>query len=327
MAVTYRLGLVQAGTTIDIYKADAVTSRVNIISDTNILDGANAGNIDSRTNGTIDLTETVGNMRLGSIVSSDDNVILRSKLGSMLDVPDDRAAAGDAAADVKGIYLRLIAAGEVGQATNPLDIDSSSTRTGDVFVTGSGIQLIETTGDLNVYLVRSSLDATLQVLSGAIVDTNNNQLYAADIVGNVITLIADNAQPFMHAIGTLADPLEIDSSANSKGGLFTQSNTNVTLTEVKDELYVLGIGTAENIGVRLTARDSASNRNDIIIEGPVNVFNGLLFFTAGDDFELLASQANATMAAATITINVDPSAGDQIHSVATCASKSRSVER
>ena len=310
VAVTYRLGLVQAGTTIDIYKADAVTSRVNIISETNILNGPGAGNIDSRTNGTIELTETVGDMRIGSIVSSDDNISLRAKSGSMLDVPDDRAAAGDSAADVKGVYLRLIASGEVGQATNPLDIDSSSPRAGDIFVNGSGIQLIETTGDLNVYLVRSSLDATLKVLSGAIVDANDNRLYAADILGNVISLIAENARPFSNAIGTSTDPLEIDSSTNAKGGLVTASNTNVTITEIKDELYVLGVSTAENIGVRLLTRDSASSRDDIVIEGPVNVFNGSLFLTAGDDFELLTNQANATLAGGIVNISVDPSAGD-----------------
>ena len=309
--VTYDLGRIQVQQSINVYKADSVGSRVNIISDTNIVSGPNAGNIDSRTNGTIDLTETVGDMRLGSIVSSDDNVSLRAVSGAILDVPEDLIAAGDVAADVKGVFLRMIASGgEIGQAANPLDIDSSSPRNGNVFIDGRGVQLIETAGNLNVFLIKSSLDATVRVLAGSIVDANSNSFLPADITANVITLIAENAVPFTNAIGTVADPLEIDSSFNTKGGLFTQTNTNFTITEVKDELYVLGVSTAENIFGRLTARDSGSSRNDIIIEGPVNVFNGGLTLTAGDDFDLLASQAAASLAGAIVTINVDPSAGD-----------------
>ncbi len=67
--VTYDLGLISAGRTIDVYKADSVTSKVNIQSDTDLLPG-NPINIDARTNGFINLSEISGDLRVGEIRST-----------------------------------------------------------------------------------------------------------------------------------------------------------------------------------------------------------------------------------------------------------------
>ena len=87
--VTYDLGAVLAGRNINIYKRDTVTSTINIYVDTNIESGAGAGNVDVRTNGFIDLTESIGDLRTGAITSSAGHVTLRSTTGSIIEVPDN----------------------------------------------------------------------------------------------------------------------------------------------------------------------------------------------------------------------------------------------
>ncbi len=117
-------------------------------------------------------------------------------------------------------------------------------------------------------------------LSGAIVDSNDNRLYPADIVGNVVTLIAETPS---HSRTRLAPwlPLGDWTHPQCQRRALNQSNTNVTITETNDELYVLGISTAENIGVQVNSprlpRPTATTSS---FEGPVNVFNGSLFLTA-----------------------------------------------
>ncbi len=309
--VTYDLGTVRAGRNIDIYKADSVTSTVNIFSDVDVLTGALAGNIDSRTNGFIDYTERSGDMRVGRIASSNGNVELVATRGSIIDLPDGAAITGDPAVDVSGIGLSFYAPeGSIGTFNKRLDIDSSVVGTGRVYATAlQTIYLNEAAGNLNVGAIRSILfDLDIVIVSGSLIDIENDP--AADLIGSKITLaLLLNNGVSRGSIGSSNNAVEMNSSVSRAGGLTAQASGSIYLVEIQEELYVLGISGVSNVvpDVFLTVVEDASDRNDLIFKNTSNVATATLF--AGDDF--LLDQDDVLTANGLVTIVVDSPSTDK----------------
>ena len=316
--VTYNLGLVQAGVSINLFKAAAVTSVVNLFSGTDLVDGPNARNVNAGTNGFVRLVERNGDLRVGAIQSTNNTVQVESVQGSILDVPTDNASAatGDATADVIGVNVTLYALhGTIGTAGNVLEIDSGNPRDGIVNVTAGGdiflyelATLASDFGNLNVGNITSLAgNVSLRAQYGGILDAANDA--AADVVGNTITLRTDSGDPELNAVGTPSNDLEIDSSYSAPGGLVVVSDGRVGITETANELYVLGINSADGDSlptVFLTTRDAPTDRNDVDVTGTVNVAG--LTVSAGDDF---TQNPDAPInAQGGVTIGVDPAVGD-----------------
>ncbi len=320
--VTYDLGLIRAGRTIDVYKADAVTSRVNIQSETDLLPG-NPVNIDARTNGFIDLSETSGDLRLGEIRSTQSDVTLTADM-SILDVPDSMSFTGDAAADVIGRNINLTSGLLIGFDANRLQIDSSTSAQGIVNANAQiAIYLIEVDdGDgqdddsLNVGLIVAN-DVTLEALTGGVFDGAND--FGADVVGNHIELYANRLTLGMDGIGQPGNDLEIDSSSFSGGHLIAFSNGPIRITETENALWVADIAGVDNStrpDVYLTVRDTGTDRNDLIVRRqnvngvflPGRLEGRNISLVAGDDFELpWDGVVNAT---GDVAIDVDPATND-----------------
>ena len=317
IAVSYDLGLVSAGSTIDIYKAAAVTSTVNVFARTDVRDGPAARNVDGSTNGFIRLVEQAGDMRVGLIRSTNDSAQVESVAGSILDVPDNNdAATGDAAADVVGVNVYLFAShGGIGTAANVLEIDSGNPRDGlvnaaalnDIFLYELAT-LASDFGNLNVGDVTSrGGNVSLRVQYGGVLDAANDA--AADVTGNQITLRTDSGNPSLNAVGVPGNDLEIDSSFSGTGGLTVFSDGRVGITETLNELYVRNIDSTDQDSlpnVTLTTRDAPTDRNDVIVTGRVST-SALAVF-AGDDF---VQNADAPISAqAGVSVQVDRASTD-----------------
>ena len=311
---TYDLGTVTAAGSINLYKASGVAVRVNIVSDVDVLTGAAAGNVSGSTDGSIFLDETAGDLRIGRVASSDDDVVLVSDAGSILDLTT--ADVGDPGADAIGVDVRLSArAGTVGTKGNPFDVTSSVSRAGSVDAEGQGDVVVyevggtavTAPGDLVVGLVTSAGgDVVLRSQTGSIVEAADDAAGTAAVLGNTVTLRADS--PLAAGIGTAARPLYIDSSRSARGGLYVYADGAAFVTEVVDELYVLGLDRASVSlpAVTLATLDDRSDRNDVDLTGPTSVSS--LTVTAGDHFTQLA--AATVYCLGTVTVTVDPQAVD-----------------
>ena len=319
---TYALGLVQAGGSINLYKADSVTARVNIISDVDVRDAsATAGNVSASTNGFVRLEEISGDLRVGRVESTDDDVTLTANGGSILDVPDAGGTTGDAAADAVGVNLTLSAQGTIGATANPFDVDSSTVRTGrvdadaqrDVTLYEVGGTVATNPGTLYVGTITSATgNVSLRSATGSIVESAADATGVAAVRGNVVTLRADDPTGYSGigaTAGAGARPLYVDSSYSAAGGLYAYAGGDVAVTETRDELYVLGVdqvGPGAGPSVTLATVDDASSRNDVIVVGRVVDFT--LSVTAGDDFTQAADAPIVSFG--TVTVQVDPRAGD-----------------
>ena len=153
-----------------------------------------------------DVTMTVdGQTNVGLITAKYGTVTINSKSAIV-----DRQ--NDALANIIARSVDLSSQnGTIGDAANPLDIDTSFFAIGVVDVDAQGtVHLIETTGTMHVGTITSrSDDVTLETISGSILDYHNDT--ANNVTGVTINLIARGGD-----IGEPLDALEIDSSNPSQ---------------------------------------------------------------------------------------------------------------
>ncbi|HEY5224284.1 MAG TPA: hypothetical protein VIJ18_14705 [Microbacteriaceae bacterium] len=188
------------------------------------------GNVNADTNGFITLTEKTGDLRVGVVKSTDDDVTLTSP-GSIFDAPlasPNPPPTGETPPstqpDVLGVNITLTAQnGTIGQNSNFLEIQSSIDRFGVLNAHAPGvIRVSQTTGDLHVDTVTtcfnssatSCADISLTNFHGSITDGHNAGAggTSANIIGNTIDLLA--------RFGSLGDPgggndLKLDSAKGS----------------------------------------------------------------------------------------------------------------
>jgi hypothetical protein len=147
VAVTYDFDMLRAGDDIDV-NGNLSGPLIHVVGTTDIL---GQGEIDVRVNGDITLHEIHGDMRIGSIASTLNDVVLSAHHGIV-------DAHGDAAADVTGNHIDLTAGTVIGSFLNDVEIDSAHSAAGDVIARAAGdIYLTETTGALVVEDVHSSV--------------------------------------------------------------------------------------------------------------------------------------------------------------------------
>ena len=260
--------------------------QISVIGITDIL---GSGHIDVLTNGSIVLSEHAGDMRVGDIHSTADDVTLTAP-ASIVD------ALADTAADVTGVNITLTAlGGRIGSAGNFLETDLLDTVSGiaragvlradaqqDIFIE-------ETTGDLRVHHVASAGgNATLVSRNGSILDGHDDIDAAAadgrfrdadgrtrDAVNVSALHIALDARGG-GSIGLAGDDLDVDS--RSGGHLFAQAAQNVYITEADGALEVLA---ARALGgdLRLTVPDTSA----IDTENLVLLASGLARVNEGGD--------------------------------------------
>ena len=176
IGINYNFGLLQAVHTLDIVRTGANVA-VGVQANTDLLQ---SGGMNVATSGNIDLRETNGNLLLRSITSNGGSVVLKAQ-GSITE------STSGAAVDVAGNNITLVAlAGSIGATGDALEIDSAGAVNA---TTVTGVNLLETAGDLNVAAVSAPKgNVTLESADGSILESGNDAL--ADIVGNAITLKA-----------------------------------------------------------------------------------------------------------------------------------------
>src|SRR4029077_1073076 len=154
------------------------------------------GNVNGDINGFFTLNEQSGDMRVGVIKSSDDDVTLNAP-GAIYDAPvgsTNPPPTGDAGPDVIGVIINLTAThGSIGQDVNFLEIRSSIDRFGVLNASAPGvIRITETTGDLHVDTVTTCFsdsatacnDISLTNSAGSITDGHLDG--SGDIIPNVL---------------------------------------------------------------------------------------------------------------------------------------------
>ncbi|MEO6651293.1 MAG: hypothetical protein ABIP17_01380, partial [Ilumatobacteraceae bacterium] len=292
--------------------------RINVAGFTDVL---GLGHVDVNVDGSVELEEVDGDLRVGMIRSRASDVTLRSRNGSITDAPTGSNAAattGDVYADVVAINVTLHAAsGTIGSNSNFLEIDSSN-RDGASFdgllnadALGN-IRITETIGTLRVDLVDAAQgDVSLVTLSGSIVDGRNDAV--VNVSANSIDLDANG--------GSIGDPngtndLEIDSARQAYGDVGMEADDSIFVTEVDGTLHLV---LAEALGgsVRITVRESADldehldllhdgsvrfveNVLSIVPRGRIAALNGSVLLRIGDD---MTSTPNSEVRAGT-TIDI-----------------------
>ena len=269
IASTYDLEGVVAGGNIVITaaKCEAADTSVGVRGNTDILD---AGRIDVFVNGEINLTESNGDMRVGTINSTASDVTLTaSDSGSSV---CDRAIGKSTVPHILGNSITLNAPhGGVGTAANPLDIDSSRQAAGRVNVIAhDSIFAVETEGDLNIGSIASLYsDVMLATLNGSMLDGDADD--KADIQGADIDLMIEgggigadtnDVEIYGAGAGQQQNTLQIDPAAPGLGRLFLDAEGSIYVTEVNGSLRALKV-TSQVGAIRLTVNDSASDHEDL----------------------------------------------------------------
>ncbi|WP_345762181.1 beta strand repeat-containing protein [Diaminobutyricibacter sp. McL0608] len=285
-----------------------------------------AGEIDLFTNGSIIDTETISDLRVGTITSTASDVTLIAQDSSGASI-FDVGGITDGSARVTGNTITLIALfggiGFVAPAVNYLEIHSSNAARGWVLaLAADGIYLTQTTGNLFVNLVDSFLgDVALTDLNGSIL--NNVDGTATTVIGVNIDLIAHNGS-IGTASATGVGDLTIDTDAAAGGRLYALAdgpgalpgavtpNGDIYITEATGALNVLR---AESVfgDVRLTipfvtgrtdadldllAGGSTLDGATTLTEGRI-VALGFVLLRIGDDLE---SAMTSLIQGATVTI-------------------------
>ena len=296
-------GVLRAGGHLNLV-GDTSGAPVDIIANTDTLgtDIFGFSHIDAITNGDIVLTELVGDMRIGSITSTADDVTLSALNGSIIDVPADTVS------DVTGVNITLIAlAGRIGSFFNALEVDTAAPTAGMLRADArDSIYLTEVNGTMPVDLIRSRTgDVTLRTRTGGIVDARNDA--ATNVEGTNINLF-----PVGGGIGSSDNDLDIDSSNAAAGSLHAQANPGVYINEVNGALNVWRARSVEQ-DVRLTVADGAGPGNDLFIleDGRVEAA-GSIVLRAGDNFT--SADSSLIQAGAGVTLlgdfaDADPGVG------------------
>ncbi len=250
---------------------------VNVTGITEIL---GSGHIDVLTNGFITLTEQTGDMRVGNITSTANDVTLTAPQW-IVDALDD------AVADVTGVNITLTAVtGGIGNAgagtrinfleTNLLDDVGGVAQSGVLKADAPlSIYIEETAGDLRVHHVVSDQgNVSLVARNGSIIDAHND--LDADGIAGTFTDADGRVRDAVNvrgvnidldanggSIGLAGDDLDIDSGVSNGahtvgvGRLFAEADGSVFITEVNDELNVLA-AMALGGDLRLTVPDTSA---------------------------------------------------------------------
>jgi len=242
-------------------------------------------------------TSTAGDITL--TVQGETNIgLLKARQGTVKITSQDDIVDryDDAAVDIEAISVDLESEeGEIGNASNPFDIDTSY---GGVLGTVnalalSTVYLIETVGNMRVDLVRSEEDDVTLIAQASMLDANDP--LANNVTGRTINLTAEHGD-----IGEVANALEIDSSNPSKGLLNASAlNSSIYITETDGTLYV-GTVLAETGDVVLSVRDSNDLDEDLVMEAGssinalATIGGGDVLLQAGDNVHLMSGSSIAS---------------------------------
>ncbi|HZM79421.1 MAG TPA: hypothetical protein VFC19_27135, partial [Candidatus Limnocylindrales bacterium] len=295
VASTWLLSDVRAGRTIDIRHdtggtgGTAVAVTANTDADASLTDldtGAvvsvadGVGMVNVFTNGVVLVVEQSGrgDLRVGRIVSTHNNVTLSS--GRMI-IDDDSTQAG---LDVAGVNITMTAGtdggqGGVGVASEYLEIDVdvlNSAVPGLLRVvdtagsSSAGVFLIELTGALFLDVVDTDGDVSLVTFNGSILDGRGagSGLSMAGVLGRGIDLVANYGS--IGAASGLND-VEIDSSRGGSGRVGLIADGAIAVTETDGVLRLL---LAEGTDIRITVRESSDVDEDLDLSGSGTVRKG-----------------------------------------------------
>lgn len=216
---------------------------------------------------------------------------------------------GTGAANVDATYALplVIASGNVKitSAVSPkkihVDADVNLLGAGKVDVSTSGdVDLTETVGALQVGLVQANGGhATLTALTGDIVDKDNDA--AADILANHVTLHAAQG-----AIGSAANPLDINSSLGAPSEVNAAAPGAIVLVETNGDLNVGVITSGQDVSLATNSGAIVDKHDD----GLLNVGGKNLTLTAkGAATGKLGETADALEVCATGTLSLLADAG------------------
>jgi hypothetical protein len=284
-------------------ESDPSDTTINVLGITEVTrsgEEVGEGHMTVLTNGWIALTEKTGDMRVESITSTADDVLLYSPK-RILDADGDV----NTESDVAGVSISMISAsrfvnpdadeikGATGEVQYPtlafggltpggiglpnnfleINVDRLNQNTGvlrayDMAPVAHtlGIYLDEMSGALRIHTVLTSRDVSLRTVGGSIVDARDD--IAANIYGQTIDLDANGAGS---DIGEVDNDLEINSriwSPENADDVGLEATGNIYLAETYGNLRLVLAHTYDG-DIRLTVRESSAS----VVE----------------DFELLAS--------------------------------------
>ncbi len=299
---TWDLGLVKGSAiTVALDPQQIGGRQMHLLGNTDV----GGSNINVATNGNVSLSETAGPMRIGAITTTRGDVTLNSANAIVV-------SPTDAAADVSGSVVNLNAASGIGTSAAPLDVDSgfrlNASAGGDVF-------LVETAGNINVGQIATTAgNVTLTATAGSILDADADP--AADILGNNITLTANNAtlSP-APTIGTSTNALEVDSSATSAGGVRAIGRGDVNLVELTGGMTLLEARSTTG-NIRVEVPDTASTGSDLTLNSAQVVASaGSVQLNAGDNLiSTSGTQVQGTLIGMVADFgNADPGLGSTVH--------------
>jgi hypothetical protein len=247
-----------------------------------LIDQVGAATLTARAKGDVFITETAGNLHLGTVYSATGGTRLGTVAGGIVDAYQTDFT------KVKANWIKLDAVGGgIGADGNPVEIDVAvdpgnavdALGTGTVTADAEGsIYLDETTGNMNVRQIKSSGgDVTLRAQFSIFDALNNGD---ADVIGNQIHLVAGLGGVF-GTIGMSGNDLDIDSGFSGDGLLTTTSLGNTYLIETWGDLNLHSVGTGAGQAAFIAALAGSiwNGRTD----GGFNVTSGDLFLFATQD--------------------------------------------
>jgi hypothetical protein len=146
--------------------------------------------------------------------------------------------------------------------------------------TNGAIVLHETDGDMRVGVILSSRGNVTLSAPDSIVDTFNTA--DPDIIAASITLAAVSG-----SIGSLDNPLDINTSFEASGVLTADAAKDIVINETSGALHVVHARTS--IGtIQLTTVDASKNGEDLFLDpnGVISTISGTITLRGGDDVRL-----------------------------------------
>ncbi|NBP89233.1 MAG: hypothetical protein EBU59_12205, partial [Planctomycetia bacterium] len=202
------------GTAIDLAASqpESTAPRIDITATTN---HADTHDLDALFSGSITLTESAGDFRIGTVQSNAGAVSLTSVAGSIIDVATEPGHAGPTPWIIGNAVSLVAMEGAIGTLSDLLEIDSSrqadltpqQAADGPVILKArAGVFVQETKGDMAIDAVLSQTeDVLLTTLAGGIVEAETSESAGrADIQARNIDLITVGG-----GAGTLLNPIEI----------------------------------------------------------------------------------------------------------------------
>ena len=210
------------------------------------------------THGDVAVRSSGGDVHLSSVGSHDGDVSVHAA-GSVFDSPEEWGGCGDACelsyrpsrTDVYGHEVSIEATnGSIGELANGFHLEvttqvglHATASTGAYFtvlgdegviehvrVEQGDVVLLAHRDSLRIGLVEAPVGEVRLLAEEGIEDANANN--ATNVVARRVTLVS------LSAIGTLGDPLEIDTDAGVAGGLWAEATRDIYVTEVSGDLRV-----------------------------------------------------------------------------------------